>query len=197
MIWTRLKNVKLHCVLLLLRHSEKIMRKVNVLLDVLGLDFVPAPIYTTSIINFINDMQKLHYFVTSSKTDSSADSDTRALRLYSNEFAQMCTAGPKGTYKKIISYNSNSIGLAVYFYLESSYGDCGSGEDNAEFEDILTWDQPPRSPNQSTHFLSLVWSFAKYLFFGAFVMILSHIHHHNRLKRIISVSNGNVNLVGI
>ncbi len=87
-----------------------------------------------------------------------------------------------------------SVGFAVYFYLEPSYSDCRSAEDNDSGE-ISTWDEAPPSSNKHGHLASLAWSFTKYIFFGAFVMILSHIRHHNHLRRLMSESNGNMNAV--
>ncbi|XP_064382382.1 eukaryotic translation initiation factor 2-alpha kinase 3-like isoform X3 [Halichondria panicea] len=117
---------------------------------------------------------------TPTETDSFTESDagTKSLTVYNNGFAQMCTAGPNG--------------YAVYFYLEPSYSDYGTAEDNDSGE-ISTWDEAPPIPNKHGTLVSLAWSFTKYILFGAFVMILSHIRHHNRLRKLMSESNGNMN----
>ena len=93
-------------------------------------------------------------------------------------------------------------GLAVYFHLdiERFYGNCGSGEDNESGSacPAPTMEQISVSNQQET-LLSRIWSQVRnainYVLLAIFVAALSHIHHLNHYRRLVSESNGSLHPV--
>lgn len=100
----------------------------------------------------------------------------------------------------LIMFTHVFLGPAVYFHLDESvqqYEDCSSAEENGSgvgenCQPVLASPDSPIQPVRKKHWwLNVLYSVAKYVFFGIFVLGLNKLHRFHKRKRLSSGSQTN------